>query len=424
MAALLVALLGSDLAMVRALDGPVPPPDDIVSKVLPEAKVNAYEQVGRWLRDNTPGDAVVGVTEVGIMGYYAQRSMVDFLGLLELDIAEALGRGDLYWGLLRYQPDYLALTGVSPLYAYDLRADPWFQATYIPVQTFDDPRFWGSPVTVYERRADRISLVDAGASSLPEGATRLDVDFGGQVRLLGAMAAGGTARPGDILALTLYWQSLGPVDRDYTVFVHLLGEYDRVVAQRDAMPGLGANPTSQWQPGQIVVDPYLLALPEALYAPDKVLWEVGLYEAQTGRRLSTAGGGDNVRFGTISVLPGAEPFHLDFGRAVLIGYQLDRLALETGDALRVTLQWDGEAPVKTKVQLVGESGNVAAQTGGDLGQGSYTLTLGADAPPGAYDLQVLLSDPASGQPLSLLGADGQPRSDRAYLTKVRLYPRP
>jgi hypothetical protein len=420
---LLVAFLGSDLAMVRALDGPVPPPDDVVSKVLPEAKVEVYEQVGRWLHDNTPANALVGVTEVGVMGYYAQRPMVDFLGLLELDVAEALGRGDLYWGLLRYQPDYLALTGVSPLYAYDLRADPWFQAAYAPVQIFDDPRFWGSPVTVYARRVDRASLVEAAAGGMPDSATRLDVGFGGQVRLLGAIFGEATARPGDVLALTLYWEALRPVDSDYTVFVHLLGEHERVIAQRDATPGLGAKPTSQWQPGQIVADPYLLALPEATYTPDEALWEVGLYEAQTGRRLSRTGGGDNVRFGAISVLPSGEPLHLDFGPSVLTGYDLDRLALAAGDTLHLTLYWEGEEPMQASVQLVGEAGNVAVQANGDLDRMAYSLTLGGDTPLGAYSLQVQLSDPTSGRTLPLLGSDGQPRSDRAHLTKVRLYAR-
>jgi hypothetical protein len=422
-ALLLVAFLSSDLAMVRALDGPVPPPDDVVSKVLPEAKVGVYGQVGRWLRDNTPANALVGVTEVGVMGYYAQRPMVDFLGLLELDVAEAIGRGDLYWGLLRYQPDYLALTGVSPLYAYDLRADPWFQVAYAPVQSFDDPRFWGSPVTVYARRVDRVSLLEAAVGSLPEGVTRLDVDFGGQVRLLGAMLGEGSARPGEVLALTLYWEALRPVDGDYIVFVHLLGEHERVIAQRDATPGLGADSTSQWQPGQIVTDPYLLALPEAAYTPDEALWEVGLYEAQTGRRLSTDRGGDNVRFGAIAVLPAGEPLRLDFGPAILTGYDLERLALAAGDTLHVTLYWEGEGQMQASVRLVGEEGNVAVQASGDLNRMAYALSLGADTPPGAYDLQVLLSDPASGEILPLLGADGQPRSDGARLTKVRLYAR-
>ncbi len=426
-AGMLVALLWSDVAMVQALDGPVPPPGDPVSKVLPEAKTGVYEQAGRWLHDHTPADALVGVTEVGIMGYYSGRPMIDFLGLLEPDVSSALGRGDLYWALLRYQPDYLALTAVSPLYAYDLRADAWFQAAYAPVQTFDDPRFWGSPLTVYQRRVSRFPLVEPAAGGLPPDAQRLDVDFAGQIRLLGAVMGEDdtqmyAVQPGDVLALTLYWEALGPVERDYTVFVHLLGEHERVIAQRDAPPGLGAQPTSGWQSGQVVADPYLLALPEAAYAPDKAVWEVGLYDAQTGQRLQTSNGGDNVRFGAVSVLPADEPLHLDFRAAVLTGYELDRLALSPGETLHVTLRWEGEGPAEITVQLESETGEVAAQVRGDLSQDLYAVALGADAPPGAYDLKVLVADPGTGETLPLLGADGQPRSDRALLTKVRLYP--
>ncbi len=419
--ALLAAVVRSDWAMVQALEGPAPPPEYPVSKVLPETKVDLYQQVGRWLRDHTPADAVVGVTEVGVIGYYAERSMVDFLGLLEPEVASAVARGDLYWALLRYQPDYLALTAISPLYAYDLRADPWFQAAYTPVQAFEDPRFWGSPMTVYQRRLPRATLVEPTAHGLPDGAIRLDVDFDGKIRLLGAVAGEGSARPGDVLALTLYWQALGRMDYDYAVFVHLLGEYDRVIAQRDGPPGLGAWPTGQWAPGQVVANPYLVALPEAAYAPDRAVWEVGLYDPQTGRRLETSEGRDNVRFGQVSVLPAAKPLRLDFGPVALTGYSLDRLALSPREQLQVTLHWEGEGPYQVTVQLTDEAGKVMAQAKGNLEQEVYLLTL-TGVPDGAYDLEVLVAHPATGQTLPLLGEDGQPRADRARLTKVRIYP--
>jgi hypothetical protein len=420
--ALVVAFTWSIAAMVRGLEGPVPPPDDPVSKVLPEAKTGPYEKAGRWLKDHTPTDALVGVTEVGIMGYYAQRPMVDFLGLLEPDVSEALGRGDLYWALLRYQPDYLALTAISPLYAYDLRADPWFRAAYTPVQVIEAPLFWGSPVTIYERQLERLPLLESGAETLPPDAQRLDVDFGDQIRLLGAVTGEDSAQPGDALSMTLYWEALGPIDHDYTVFVHLLGAHERVIAQRDAAPGLGARPTSQWTPGQMVADPYFLALPEAAYAPDQAVWEVGLYDPETGVRLPTTAGGDYLRFGQVAVEPTATPLHLNFGSVALAGYELDRLALLPGDSLEVTLHWLGTEQVQVLVQLVDEAGNVAVTASGDLNDKMFRLSLDRDAPPGAYQLEVLVADPLTGEPLPLLGADGQRRGDRARLTKVRVYP--
>ncbi|MFN2225816.1 MAG: hypothetical protein ACK2UY_05905 [Anaerolineae bacterium] len=419
---LLAALAWSDWAMVQALDGPLPPPEDPVSKVLPEAKVDVYERAGLWLHDNAPPGALVGVTEVGVMGYYSGRTMVDFLGLLEPGVARALARGDLYWALLRYQPDYLALTAVSPLYAYDLRADSWFQVAYVPVQTFDDARFWGSPLTIYRRQIERVPLFEPGDGGLPPGVQQLDVDLGGQIRLLRAVAGDDVARPGDVLALTLYWQATAPVEHDYTVFVHLLGRQDRVLAQRDTAPGLGARPTSGWTPGEVVADPYLVVLPQAAYTPDEAVWEVGLYDAVTGARLPLAGGGDNARFGDITIEPAAEPLRLDFGPVILTGYDLDRLDLTPGEVLNVSLHWAGGGRADVAVQLVSEQGDVIVRAAGDSSQVAYALVLPGGAPVGAYDLEILVADPATGVPLPLLGIDGQPRGDRARLTKIRVYP--
>jgi hypothetical protein len=110
----------------------------------------------------------------------------------------------------------------------------------------------------------------------------------------------------------------------------------------------------------------------------------------------------------------------------LTGYELDRLSLSPGEALSVTLHWEappgGAGPVAITMQLVGEGGNLAARASGGLGQSVYRLILGAGTPPGAYNLELLVADPATGQALPLLGADGQPQADRARLTKVRLYP--
>jgi hypothetical protein len=73
-----------------------------------------YRATGEWLRANTPPGASVGTLEVGMIGYYAQRSMVDFAGLLQPAIAQQLGPASSYddaalWAFAHYQPDYLVL---------------------------------------------------------------------------------------------------------------------------------------------------------------------------------------------------------------------------------------------------------------------------------------------------------------------------
>ncbi|MBU1878144.1 MAG: glycosyltransferase family 39 protein, partial [Chloroflexi bacterium] len=56
--------------------------------------------------------------------------------------------------------------------------------------------------------------------------------------------------------LTLYWRCLGPISADYTVFVHVVRADGGpgIYGQQDSPPARGTAPTSQWQPGQVVVD--------------------------------------------------------------------------------------------------------------------------------------------------------------------------
>ena len=85
-----------------------------------EARTAIYQRAGTWLRDNTPPDASVGTLEVGIIGYYAERTMFDFAGLLQPDVAQLLGPTTTYddaalYATERFRPDYLVLQrGVLP----------------------------------------------------------------------------------------------------------------------------------------------------------------------------------------------------------------------------------------------------------------------------------------------------------------------
>jgi hypothetical protein len=73
-----------------------------------------YRSSGEWLAHNTPPDSYVGALEIGIIGYYADRPVVDFGGLVQPDVAPQLQGSDTYegaaeWAIQRYRPDYLVL---------------------------------------------------------------------------------------------------------------------------------------------------------------------------------------------------------------------------------------------------------------------------------------------------------------------------
>jgi 4-amino-4-deoxy-L-arabinose transferase-like glycosyltransferase len=91
------------------------------------------------------------------------------------------------------------------------------------------------------------------------------------------------------ITLTVYWGSIAKTSDDYTVFVHLLGATNPatqspVWAQDDTRPGRGSYPTTQWQPGEIVIDQYHLTIPPGIPRGDYQI-EIGMYTLETGARV-------------------------------------------------------------------------------------------------------------------------------------------
>lgn len=117
--------------------------------------------------------------------------------------------------------------------------------------------------------------------TIPPMGRELGVDFGQKMRLLGY----DFLREGKELRITLHWQALREMTRDYTVFVHLFEpETERIAAQRDAMPLEGGYPTFRWQEGEVVSDPLSLSL--AGIPPGSYRLAIGVYDSQTMVRLS------------------------------------------------------------------------------------------------------------------------------------------
>ena len=136
----------------------------------------------------------------------------------------------------------------------------------------------------------------------PRVAEAADVTLGDPptFRLVGYEIPSREARPGDDLAVTLYWQSLIEVDHNYTIFVQLLNADWRVVAQQDRQPLAGEAPTSTWLQGEFLSDAYHLHLPADL-SPGEYRVIAGMYEASSGQRLPVSAGGDFIELGMVRI---------------------------------------------------------------------------------------------------------------------------
>ncbi len=144
--------------------------------------------------------------------------------------------------------------------------------------------------------ADALPLFDIVVESrpvlrrLPSGMTPVAVDFGAEVGLRGYRLEG-EPRPGGELHITYAWYARERPQAIYAVFNHLVTAADGTpVAQVDSWPQGGRMLTTQWQPGEYVVDEYRLSIP-ADAPPGPYLLYVGMYRAADGVRLSASRAG-------------------------------------------------------------------------------------------------------------------------------------
>jgi hypothetical protein len=117
---------------------------------------------------------------------------------------------------------------------------------------------------------------------------RLDVRLGDHIRLLGYRLSASDVTAGDVLTVTLFWQSDAPLLEDDHVFVHLLNTDGVLAAQQDGIPRHGERPTWTWQEDEILEDERTLVIDDS--APDDMYsLSVGMYEYTSMTRLPAIG---------------------------------------------------------------------------------------------------------------------------------------
>lgn len=117
-----------------------------------------------------------------------------------------------------------------------------------------------------------------------------DIVFASKIHLTGYTLSNPRVRPGDIVQITLFWQTNETIGQRYKVFIHLVDEQGRIVAQRDAEPGGGAALTTTWVPGTVTTDSYGVLLPIDI-PPGSLTLRIGLYSLDNNQRLEAQAGG-------------------------------------------------------------------------------------------------------------------------------------
>ena len=300
-------------------------------------------------------------------------------------------------------------------------------------------------------------LSDAQIQDIPR---RANVEFGNTMRLLGYDMEDEDTEPGGHVAVTLYWEALAPTEQDHTVFVHLLDDYELVIAQRDTYPGLGLLSTTWLDPGYRWADRYVLPIPATAYAPNQAQLEVGLFKTTTGERLEAIDRSreavtregeskdDNVRFGhvTVHARPGdvPNPIAINFGdRMLLRGYDLSQRTVQQGESITVTLYWEAQRAMEknytVSTQSIGPSQRKAAQHDswplegaaptaawqpGETVTDVVPLDVFPDAAVGPYDVRIAVYLHRDGEikHLPVTPPGGRMQASHVNLTQVRVTP--
>lgn len=90
--------------------------------------VRLYIETGHWLATQTRPRSRVGYYEIGYIGFYGQRPMVDALGLIDPSIAPAVRVHDFARAFREARPDYILEKPGAGLNTF--LAEPWFAEEY------------------------------------------------------------------------------------------------------------------------------------------------------------------------------------------------------------------------------------------------------------------------------------------------------
>lgn len=118
----------------------------------------------------------------------------------------------------------------------------------------------------------------------PLSRTRQDVCFGEVLRLRGCRLERQTVRPGESVALTVYWQAMEKPPQMYAVFNHLRLPDNTSLWHGDSWPQGGLYTTEHWLKNEVVAEVYTIVIPDDAPPGDYPLY-TGVYNPFTGDRL-------------------------------------------------------------------------------------------------------------------------------------------
>ena len=98
-------------------------------KINSESLQACHKAIGEWLKENTDEDSVVCVGDIGYIGYYSERKILDFMGLVSPEVLPFWEKGEPEKIVNEFKPDYFVVGQYD--YFYEVVKDKlWFKENY------------------------------------------------------------------------------------------------------------------------------------------------------------------------------------------------------------------------------------------------------------------------------------------------------
>ncbi|MCD6291238.1 MAG: hypothetical protein J7M34_12100, partial [Anaerolineae bacterium] len=192
-------------------------------------------------------------------------------------------------------------------------------------------------------------------ATLKPGEQLLEARFGGSAELVAYRIWPKDVKPGQAVSVTLLWQALAPMQKNYTVGIHVLGEDLVSYGEQNIYPGRGNFATTLWRPGDIFRETYWVPLKEPPPGPVPTMGRISValfldHGDQPHLPVTDAHGnaiGESVIFGRLRIgakvaptTPTSRPLGTLNGEIALVGAELGpRVFPMAGFSIPITLTW-------------------------------------------------------------------------------------
>lgn len=325
----------------------------------------AYQQAGIWVRDNTPRDARIAALHYGLLGYEADRVLLDFENQLQpgMDRVSILVPGDAFSWVVHTMPDVLVLRAneAHSMNDFDLAADPWFAGAYVEATRIAVAAQPSNPLVIYQRTIDPpvFSEILSGMVIISDDLTlnHIGTDF--------SLAPLESGRRG---LVSIEWIA-GP-DLAGQQYVSL-----RIQSLSGEVIGLSTREIdfTHWPARKLITSYHWVDLAPAVN-PGAYNIDVGLGPDPFEPEWFTAAHA-KVPYENTVFLGAYSGTRIEFGEIALIGYRL----AQTPEGLEVLLLWEAtKIPLvnyRILVQVRDAQGNVAAHVETEPYGGNYPTSI-------------------------------------------------